>query len=637
MDGMDLPPNTSRSLPANSDYFMQAPSDRWTLSHPSPLSQWHSQPLPRESVYFAHGHNSVRALPDSTQAQPAQTRQHNALPHPDRSLRALQNPEFVAGPPTAPTWTFGPHPTSGMAHHASEASYVMNMAPMSSGSPALVDEPAHANSGVRGLALESQSAAVWEASGAMSASLSTATRLFPGSGRPPGNVSDSFSAPSSSTMLPHSPNPISPLRSTQIPSPSSQMTPRPQASATISEYRDISGLTSSTPDRRRHASGRARRPTGSRQPESGLFGIHDEAEADQSSRGKSQTPASRVYQRASLSDEMLTRHMSVFRGLLTRRLVASAAAIQSLERLETCSLAENEKTCVICYNDYGVASPEGVIEAAVRLPLCKHIFGDHCIKKWLEDSDSCPYCRRKLPPPVKYLQASTRTFFNMMRLRGIPLPAGLSDDVLLRIATTPITEVEFDDLITRAARPAERRPPPDDSITQEQRRTRQRRIGPGSEHDFLEEEYRGPAHTRSTTSDAPSRQLPISYRDFVPAEGSWPAQLTVPGSAPTRAPQAHGQPRLATGEGSVQPNTSGADRRQTTSARLDTRPDTPMAPVVVNGSSLRGNPLLTHLGHGSSPSPASYYPSILPPMNDPTQPPADSESSPFHLNRIRPW
>lgn len=41
-------------------------------------------------------------------------------------------------------------------------------------------------------------------------------------------------------------------------------------------------------------------------------------------------------------------------------------------------------------------NPDGNIEDPVRLPKCKHLFGDHCLKQWLKDSDSCPYCRGKL-------------------------------------------------------------------------------------------------------------------------------------------------------------------------------------------------------------------------------------------------
>lgn len=57
---------------------------------------------------------------------------------------------------------------------------------------------------------------------------------------------------------------------------------------------------------------------------------------------------------------------------------------------------------MICYNDFGVASPEGINEAPLRLPKCKHVFGDHCIKKWFAESDSCPYCRDKLPSVMQH-------------------------------------------------------------------------------------------------------------------------------------------------------------------------------------------------------------------------------------------
>ena len=60
--------------------------------------------------------------------------------------------------------------------------------------------------------------------------------------------------------------------------------------------------------------------------------------------------------------------------------------------------AEDEDTnCIICYNEFGTPNPEGIVETPLRLPKCKHIFGNICIKKWFEDADSCPYCRDKLP------------------------------------------------------------------------------------------------------------------------------------------------------------------------------------------------------------------------------------------------
>jgi hypothetical protein len=57
--------------------------------------------------------------------------------------------------------------------------------------------------------------------------------------------------------------------------------------------------------------------------------------------------------------------------------------------------------CIICYNEFGIKNPDGFIESAVRLPKCKHLFGDHCLKQWLKDSNTCPYCRDKLDSEPK--------------------------------------------------------------------------------------------------------------------------------------------------------------------------------------------------------------------------------------------
>ncbi|KAG6017497.1 hypothetical protein E4U43_001033 [Claviceps pusilla] len=645
MDQLNLPPNTSRGLPSNAGALMQASPDPWMLHHHiSPLSPWHSQPLPLGSFYFAHGQSPERASPDSTNSQPTQTRQHSALPHPDRTLRALQHPESVAGPPAAPIWNSSSHLMSGVGRYVSGTYYDINMTSGSSSSSdpsASVNDLAHPTPGMRGLALQPHSAADWEPPVATSTSLLTAARVFPSPGRLR-NVSDPHAASLSSTMLSHPPNQTSPLGSTQIPSPGSQRTQRSQASPTIFGYRDTSGLPSPTSDRRRQSSTRSRRPTASSQSESGHFRIHDDVEAGHNSMGESPAPTSRVYRRASLTDDLVARQIQVFRGTLSSKLVASRVAIQSLERLETCSLKENEKTCVICYNDYGVASPEGVVETAVRLPLCKHIFGYHCIKKWLEDSDSCPYCRSKLQPESKHVPGSARTFLAMMRVRGLPLPAGLSDEVMNRLATRPITDVEFQELFLRAARTAERRPPPDDSATQEQRRTRQRRNGPVSEENLHTDDR--DAQSRSNTSDAPSRQVPTLSRDFALTEDSRTAQLTSAAST-SSSTTPHGQIRLATGGEHTQHNSMGAERGQAASARTVLRPADPAAPVVVNSSSLRErstpNPLLSPIRNSSVPSTSvslgTYRAPILSAMQSQTQRPAEAELSPFQPGRIRPW
>ncbi|KAJ3553800.1 hypothetical protein NPX13_g10791 [Xylaria arbuscula] len=81
--------------------------------------------------------------------------------------------------------------------------------------------------------------------------------------------------------------------------------------------------------------------------------------------------------------------------------VASRRALASLQSVNIADLPESERTCVICYNDFGVANPEGVNEAPLRLPKCKHVFGDHCIKKWFQESDSCPYCRDKVHSEIQ--------------------------------------------------------------------------------------------------------------------------------------------------------------------------------------------------------------------------------------------
>ncbi|KAI0815509.1 hypothetical protein GGR55DRAFT_699354 [Xylaria sp. FL0064] len=90
------------------------------------------------------------------------------------------------------------------------------------------------------------------------------------------------------------------------------------------------------------------------------------------------------------------------RGAPAKR-VASKKALASLESVSITDLPESERTCVICYNDFGVANPEGVNEAPLRLPKCKHVFGDHCIKKWFQESDSCPYCRDKVHSEYQHM------------------------------------------------------------------------------------------------------------------------------------------------------------------------------------------------------------------------------------------
>lgn len=91
------------------------------------------------------------------------------------------------------------------------------------------------------------------------------------------------------------------------------------------------------------------------------------------------------------------RAQQLLRGTMTAKRVASKTAIASLQSIKISDLPQSDRVCVICYNDYGVQNPEGINEAPLRLPKCKHVFGDHCIKKWFEENDTCPYCRDKVP------------------------------------------------------------------------------------------------------------------------------------------------------------------------------------------------------------------------------------------------
>ncbi|POS86828.1 hypothetical protein EPUL_002737 [Erysiphe pulchra] len=87
---------------------------------------------------------------------------------------------------------------------------------------------------------------------------------------------------------------------------------------------------------------------------------------------------------------------AVIRRAIFEKRIPSKSVIATLETVRLEELEKNDRSCMICYNEFGLANPEGIIELPLRLPKCKHIFGDKCIKKWFEDSDSCPYCRDKL-------------------------------------------------------------------------------------------------------------------------------------------------------------------------------------------------------------------------------------------------
>lgn len=180
---------------------------------------------------------------------------------------------------------------------------------------------------------------------------------------------------------------------------------------------------------------------------------------------------------AEANEETVLRHMQLMRGAVSTKMVASKSTLRSLESVKIEDLPEGDRSCVICYSDYGVESPEGVCEAALRLPKCGHIFGDHCIKKWLEESDSCPYCRDKLhSEPKQHTSASTRAFMSLMRSQGLHVSSRATanpDDILARAMVMSYGMAGRNGSPSRQPVTAGRRSPPSDA-GERQRRTRAR-------------------------------------------------------------------------------------------------------------------------------------------------------------------
>lgn len=229
------------------------------------------------------------------------------------------------------------------------------------------------------------------------------------------------------------------------------------------------------------------------------------------------------------------RAEQVLRGQLSNcKRIASKKALASLESVEIDSLPESERLCMICYNDFGVASPEGVNEAPLRLPKCKHVFGDHCIKKWFTESDSCPYCRDKLPSVMQHPLADPRVrayITNLGHLGRHPpynhrrpgdttrVPAALQGSGNTSSAATlaMLRTMGAVDL-GRAASAGDRRLSPSD-VSEARRRTRLRLdnirdagAGPGSElpSNGRPRSFTGTSGVRFGSS-APSQTLPPSH------------------------------------------------------------------------------------------------------------------------------
>lgn len=175
-------------------------------------------------------------------------------------------------------------------------------------------------------------------------------------------------------------------------------------------------------------------------------------------------------------EEGIMRQLQVVRGAISCKMVVSKQTLRSLQSVDISELAEADRSCVICYNEFGVDTPEGIREAPLRLPKCKHIFGDYCIKRWFENSDSCPYCRDKLhaEPKVQPIESSARarTFMNLMRMRGHALVPGLDPDSLASASSLPPRDGDRSGPSTRQYTMTRRLPI--DSEREQQRRTRAR-------------------------------------------------------------------------------------------------------------------------------------------------------------------
>ncbi|KAJ4130913.1 hypothetical protein NW768_006452 [Fusarium equiseti] len=227
------------------------------------------------------------------------------------------------------------------------------------------------------------------------------------------------------------------------------------------------------------------------------------------------------------TEEMMIRHMQLARGSVSTKMVASKLTLRSLQSVKLEELPEADRSCVICYNEYGVETPEGINEAPLRLPKCGHVFGDHCIKKWFEDSDSCPYCRDKLhSEPKTQPGTSTRAFINLIRSRGGPPSSWRAEELsdILRLSAHYAGGDRRIDSPTRyASAQAARRSPPTEGGEHQHRRTRARH-GSSNAHDAVplpESRNQTASGETPTQPAAPGIELP-SIRQQVerlPVEG----------------------------------------------------------------------------------------------------------------------
>jgi hypothetical protein len=67
-------------------------------------------------------------------------------------------------------------------------------------------------------------------------------------------------------------------------------------------------------------------------------------------------------------------------------------AIELLKPVDISNLAEDKKTCPICYEAFGLSNDP-------CQTLCEHTFCSDCIRKWIRTGLKCPMCRRDFVEP----------------------------------------------------------------------------------------------------------------------------------------------------------------------------------------------------------------------------------------------
>ncbi|KAA8631919.1 hypothetical protein SMACR_00448 [Sordaria macrospora] len=242
----------------------------------------------------------------------------------------------------------------------------------------------------------------------------------------------------------------------------------------------------------------------------------------------SEEEAARLEERAAEFQEraaQMIRARQMARGQSSKK-VASKKAIDSLEPVNVADLPESDGTCDICYNDYGTMSPEGITEQPLRIPMCKHVFGEHCIKKWFQDSNSCPYCRAELPTQQIYTQASAQSIREFLDSGHFRRHGNRTQQELLRHM------VQLNERISgpRAWQAGGRRSPPSENTGSTRRGTRhgslhQRQSSSGPP---APSSQRPPRERPASDSDNPYRSANTNQTSSMPHEPPVASYTSVP-------------------------------------------------------------------------------------------------------------